>query len=170
MWSGFSSYQLVYGQQPKLPSTSTDRPPALHGSSSSTAVVQHINTMHAARKAFIEAESAERVRRALRHKLRSCSINLQQGDRVFYKRQDSNKWRGPGIVIGRDGKVIFVRHGSVYVRVSMNRILKAGEEFTVDDSNYNPKEKANPSYQSHLQITSHLIGEKNQMRNPQSHQ
>ena len=85
--------------------------------------------MHEARKAFIEAESAERVRRALRHKFRSSSINVKQGDRVFYKRQDSNKWRGPGVVIGRDIKVIFVRHGSIYVRVSMNRIIKAGEEF-----------------------------------------
>lgn len=78
MWSGFLSYQLVYGQQPRLPSVAADKPPALHGTSGSMDVVQHINTMHAARKAFVEAESAERVRRALRHKLRSASVNIQQ--------------------------------------------------------------------------------------------
>ena len=123
MWSGFLSYQLVYGQQQKLPSFVTDELPALHGTSNSKNVVQHINTMHESRKIFIEAESAERARRALRQKLRSSSINIEQDDRIFYKRQDS------GVVIGRDGKVIFVQHESIYVWVSMNRIIKAGEEF-----------------------------------------
>ena len=46
----------------------------------------------------------------------------------------SNKWKGPGIVIGQDGKVVFVRHGSVYVRVSPNRLTKIGEEFRNTES------------------------------------
>ena len=47
----------------------------------------------------------------------------------------SNKWKGPGIVIGQDGKAVFVRHGSVYVRVSSNRLTKMGEEFRNTESN-----------------------------------
>ena len=36
---------------------------------------------------------------------------------------------GPGKVLFQDGKIIFVRHGMTYVRVSANRIVKKGCEF-----------------------------------------
>ena len=35
-------------------------------------------------------------------------------------------------MIFQDGKIIFVRHSSVYVRVSANRIVKKGKEFKDD--------------------------------------
>ena len=50
---------------------------------------------------------------------------------VSYKRENSNKWKGPGFVIGQDGKIIFVRHGSIYVRVSANRIMKLNDEVKI---------------------------------------
>jgi hypothetical protein len=34
---------------------------------------------------------------------------------------------GPGKVIFQDGRLVFVRHGSIYVRVSTNRVIKYGE-------------------------------------------
>ena len=37
---------------------------------------------------------------------------------------------GPGKVVFQDGKIVFVRHGSVLVRVSVNRIVKKGEEYS----------------------------------------
>ena len=46
------------------------------------------------------------------------------GDIVFYKREGKEKWLGPGKVVFQDGKVVFVRHGSVFVRVSSNRLCK----------------------------------------------
>lgn len=51
-------------------------------------------------------------------------MEFLQGDRVFYKRDDSNRWRGPGKVIGQDGKVVFVRHGSQLIRVASCRAIK----------------------------------------------
>ena len=36
------------------------------------------------------------------------------------------EWKGPGIVIGQDGVVIFVRHGGTYVRVHHSRLRKVG--------------------------------------------
>lgn len=42
----------------------------------------------------------------------------------FYKRQRSERWLEPEKVIFQDGKVIFVRHGSVFVRESPNRLCK----------------------------------------------
>ena len=55
------------------------------------------------------------------------------GDAVYYKRDREQKWRGPGKVIGQDGKVIFVYHGKVYVRVAPCKLIKAGREFSKDD-------------------------------------
>ena len=48
------------------------------------------------------------------------------GDKVYYKRPGNKEWKGPGRVIGQDGKIVFVRHG-VVVRVHVCRIVKSGE-------------------------------------------
>ena len=48
---------------------------------------------------------------------------------VHYKRDGSTKWLGPGKVIFQDGRLVFVGHGGVYVRVSTNRLIKCGKEF-----------------------------------------
>ena len=81
-------------------------------------------------KAFIETESDERIRRALRSKVRASETRFENGDRVYYKRENQNtKWLGPGKVVFQDGKIVFIRHGGVFVRVSPNRIIKSNEQF-----------------------------------------
>ena len=134
MWCGFSSYQLVYGKNPNIPSVMTDNLPALKGSTISSCFAQHINTLHAARQSYIEAESSERIRKALRSKMRTFATAFESGCRVYYNRDNSNKCEGPGIVIGQDRKIILIRHGSVYVRVSCDRAIRAGTEFRSTNS------------------------------------
>lgn len=124
--NGFSPYQLVFGENPNLPSVLVDRPPALEGTTMSEWVGKHITALHEARKAFTEAECSERIRRALRKQLRPTDEKYETGDKVFYKRADCVEWKGPGIVIGQDGVVIFVRHGGTYVRVHHSRLRKVG--------------------------------------------
>ena len=46
---------------------------------------------------------------------------------MYYKRDGSQHWLGPAIVIFQDGKVIFFLHGAALVRVSKNRLIKAGQ-------------------------------------------
>lgn len=140
MWNGFSSYQLVYGQNPNIPSVLVDNPPALEGRTTSEVFAKNLNALHSARSAFIEAETSEKIRRALRHKIRVSSENLKTGDKVYFKRDDSNRWSGPGTIIGCDGKVYFVRHGSVYIRVSSNRILKANDASNLNRSDTDEEE------------------------------
>eukprot|EP00795_Rhopilema_esculentum_P016981 gene16981-biopygen6075 len=65
-----------------------------------------------------------RAQRALRHPIRATDDVFNPGDRVFYKRDGSHKWLGPGKALYQDGKVVFVRHAGVYVRVSTNRLIK----------------------------------------------
>ena len=124
MWNGFSSHQLVFGQNPNLPGIMTDRLPALEGKTSSEVFAKHLNALHEARRAYIQTESNERVRRALRTKVRAAEQTFEKGDPVFYKREGKEKWLGPAHVLFQDGKVVFVRHGGIIIRVSPNRLTK----------------------------------------------
>ena len=119
---GYSSYQLVYGRNPNLPGVLTDKLPALEGTTFSDVVAKHIEALHSARTAFTQTECSERIRRALRKQVRPSGIQYKTGDKVYYKRNESKEWKGPGVVIGQDGPVIFVRHGGMLVLVHQCRL------------------------------------------------
>ena len=40
-----------------------------------------------------------------------------------------NRWKGLGIVIGQGGRIVLIRHGSNYIRVSPGQALQFGKEF-----------------------------------------
>ena len=97
---GYSPNQLVFGKNPNLPTVIESEPPALEGVSSSKLIVDHLNCIYTARKAFIESEASDKLRRALLQKTRTAtSLVYAVGDLVYYKRNDSTRWRGPGTVI-----------------------------------------------------------------------
>lgn len=127
-WNGFSSFQLVFGKNPSLPNVMTDRLPALEGKTHSEILAQHMTALHSARAAFIQSEHSERIRRALRSRVRASGEVFQRGEIVFYKREDKHQWLGPAKVIFQDGKVIFLRHGGSMVRVSPTRIVRCTSE------------------------------------------
>ena len=120
---GFSSHQLVFGRNPNLPNILTANPPSLEGRTMSEIFANHLNALHAAREAFIKSEASERLRRALRHKITVIEQFYNRGDIVFYKKDTSTRWLGPAQVIGQDGKIIFLRHGGVILRVPPNRVI-----------------------------------------------
>lgn len=128
MHNGYSSHQLVYGQNPNLPNIVQSDLPAWQEYSTSDILVRHLNALHSARKAFIESESSERIRRAMRNKIKVSEVLYNPGDLVFYKRESSDRWLGPAKVIFQDRKIVFIRHGGVYVRVSTNRLVKKHRE------------------------------------------
>ena len=99
----------------------------MEGKTFSETLANHLNVLHSARKAFIETENSERIRKALSRKICTNNTVFENGDQVWYRRR--NMWMGPGKVVFQDGKVIFVRHGSVLVRVSANRLVKKNEEY-----------------------------------------
>ena len=115
--SGYSPNQLVFGRNTNMPTVLTDLPPALENTTASDIVRKNLEALHAARKNFIEAESSERVRRALRHKVRSyADQHYESGQKVFYRREGVKGWRGPGTVIGVESKCVLVRHGAAIYR------------------------------------------------------
>ena len=129
MWNGFSSHQLVFGRNPNLPNIMQAGLPVLEGSTSSEIFYRHLKSLYETRKAYIQSEADERIRRALRSKVRAAEQVFENGDPVFYKRDGRERWLGPGKVVFQDGKVVFVRHGGVFVRVSPNRLCKVKPGF-----------------------------------------
>ena len=123
--NGFSPNQLVFGFNPNMPSMLINSPPALEGISTSEVVANNLNALHAARRAFIQSESSERLQRALRHQVRgTLAAEFLNGDMVFFKRNEGDRWMGPGTVIGTENKQILVKHGGTYVRVHPCRIQR----------------------------------------------
>ena len=80
----------------------------------------------------MESENSERIRKALSRKICTNNTVYENGDIVWYRRKE--KWLGPGKVVFQYGKVIFVRHGSSLIRVSANRIVRKGEEYSEKDA------------------------------------
>ena len=124
MVAGYSPYQLVFGRNPRLPNIMDDSLPALEGTTMSEILASHLNAKHASRQAFIQAESSEKIRRALRHQVRPTGNRFQNGELVYYKRDDSKEWKGPGSVIGQDGKVVIIRHGSSIIRAHSSKVVE----------------------------------------------
>ena len=134
MWNGYSSHQLVFGETPNLSNIMNNNMPALQGTTSSEVFAQHLNALHAACKAFIQTEADERIRRALWNKVRASEQIFENGERVFYKCEGKERWLGPGTVVFQDEKVVFVRHGSVFVRVSPNRLQQKVKSYLTDEN------------------------------------
>ena len=134
--AGFSPFQLVLGRNPRLPSTLTDDLPATTQRSMSNLLKDNLNAIHAARTAFIACENDEKIRRALKANIRSSGeIKYVTGDKIFYKRDSSTEWHGPGFVIGQMDQQVFVKHGSFYIRVHPCRLQLAKETTrTITDS------------------------------------
>ena len=128
MTGGFSSFQLVFGKEPRLPNIMTDRLPALEGVTTSQSVAAHINALYAGRKAFAEVQCEEKVRIALRHKVRAVERRYEAGEKVYYRRDgDKAAWRGPATVLGNKGSVHYLVHQGDVVRVAACRLVTTGE-------------------------------------------
>jgi hypothetical protein len=140
---GFSSHQLVFGRNPNLPNILSDKLPALEGKTMSIIFAQHLNTLHTAREEFIKSEASERIRRALRHKVRMTQQKYECGQSVYYKRDGKTQWLGPAKVVAQDGKLIFIRHGGALLRVTPNRLVECENKETVAPDEVSQEETEN---------------------------
>ena len=150
---GYSPYQLVLGQNPRLPNIIDDPPPTWEVKSMSKKLTEHLTALHATRKEYVKTESCEKLKRALKHRIRTSDTVYHYGDTVYYKRENEDRWKGPATVMFQDGKIIYVRHGGYGVKVSANRLIKAKKELvekikrkngdftiTVENADVNAKE------------------------------
>ena len=115
---GYSPNMLVFGWNPNYPDVLTSELPALETQVSSVTVENNLKALNSAREAFVQSECSEKIKRALKHKVRSCNDAVfENGDKVYYKRNNNPKWKGPGYVIGQENKNVLVKHGGELIRV-----------------------------------------------------
>ena len=127
--SGHSPNELVFGFNVNMGSVLTDELPALDPTTTSDMVRMNINARNTARKSFIEAEASEKIRRALRSKVRSyADEEYCSGQKVYYRRANVKGWRGPATVLGSEGKFVLVRHGGAFYRVHPCQLMKTEKE------------------------------------------
>ena len=122
--SGYSFNQLVFGRNFSLPSVENQDLPALDVPHSEI-VRTNLNALHKARENFIRAEASDRIKRALKHNVRTyAEVDFAQGEKVFYRKRNDKHWRGPGRVLGKEGNFVMIRHGASYHRCHPCRLIK----------------------------------------------
>ena len=85
-------------------------PPGLEEVVMSQAVAQHLNAMHLARQAYIEGESDNILKLALKQRIYRRPETIERGTWIYYK--NKKKWEGPVKILARDGKSLYaVRAG-----------------------------------------------------------
>ena len=57
------------------------------------------------------------------------------GQSVYFKREDSSRWKGPGDVIGIQGETIVIKYGGNIVRVHSCRVQLENTEFLPEKKN-----------------------------------
>ena len=152
---GFSPNQLVFGRNVNSPSVLTDLLPALTQSTSSDIMRENINAIHSSMKNYMAAESSEKIRKALRHKVRTyADVSYEKGDKVYYRRKNYKGWKGPAVVLGQDGQYVLVRHGGAFYRVHPCHLLKLGVDISnghgsvVSDGQSSPVHKSTKGVKS----------------------
>ncbi len=134
---GFSPNQLVFGKNPNLPNVMEDKPPA--GNDCSEYLRKTLDCLQKARQGFTNQQACERLRRALSKKTRTQYI-FNNGDQVYYKRDDSRKWHGPAKVLGKDSQNYLLKNGGTYVRVHPCRMQHTENEDTPNETNQDSDE------------------------------
>ena len=61
---------------------------------------------------------------------------------MYYKREGRERWLGPDTVVFQDGKMVFVQHGGIFVRVSPNRLRRTHEALGSSSIHKTMKRKA----------------------------
>ena len=123
--SGYSPNQLVFGFNPSMPNIYNSKPPGLKRVSTSEMIEKLHEAKRVAMEEFVKFDSCDRLKRALAKNVRRTLVeDLQVGDEVYYKRNNSEEWHGPAKVVLIESKVITVKHGGVLVKVNTVSLVK----------------------------------------------
>ena len=145
---GHSPHQRVFGQQARIPGMvySGDENPHVGINSGYLAgdasFVRAVQMRQEARKAFIDADNEDRIRRAVERRTRPERGPFYPGCKVYVWRPGKKKddgsmpwfWRGPGTVIGASGSdKVWVSFGTKVLKCSPEQLrrLRSEDEATI---------------------------------------
>ena len=102
-------YQLVSGKDPDLPSVLTNNLPALEELLTSDNICKF--------QCYWGMKSICLQWKSEKHNIYTYNnTRFLNGAIVYYNRNSSKRWKGPGKVLSQDGQEIIIKHGSIYVR------------------------------------------------------
>ena len=150
---GFSPHQLVFGQNPKIPSLLNEevKLSMLNEHTVSKTVADHLTALTTARKKFVELENSNRLKRALQDRVYEAATDMKyvSGDRVYFKRSNQKKWNGPATVVGHLANQVLIKQGGLLVRVHPCKVkLKAKADEMIASSATEEEEPIRPIVQT----------------------
>ena len=135
---GFSPHQRVFGRSPNLPTIMSNNPCSTNTDIKSDIVSKHMNLLNETRKAYMSAESSDRIKRALNSRIYVSDAPFYYGERVYYWKDSVDKklhgWKGPGTVIGSEGKIVIIRQGSFIQRAHETKVRRSTEDCALEDT------------------------------------
>ncbi len=143
---GFSPFQVVFGRNVWKDNIENELsvPKGTDG-----IVIEHYKAMQNVKRRYLEAESDARIeaieRKKTNNKLNEKFASIQRGDIVQYFRRGikaEEQWRGPATVIGVDGTIAILRHGSRVVNSHMRDMRKFLNDRTDQKKNLWENEKS----------------------------
>ena len=167
---GFSPHQRVYGRNPNIPNLNSKNICHTNQDYESDHVREHLNLLHKSRIAYMKAENSDRIKRALSARIFSSDGPFFYGEKVFYWKESANKnacgWKGPGTVVGTEGKVVIVRHGSFINRCHETKVRRVSEGEALSDENVKSEtvlKSCRPNESMLLPVQMHSSGVKDDM-------
>ncbi len=123
---GFSPFQIVFGKNPRLPSILNDPPPAWEIKPMSKTLQQNLALINRTREEFVKSLSCAKIKKALTSRVRTMDRVYTPGQEVYYKRDRDDVWSGPAKVVAQDNKIILIKHGGSWKKISANRLVPKG--------------------------------------------
>ena len=141
--TGYSPLQLLTGRTPTFPGLS-DCSPANIEMDGCNEYIKVLKRMDHARVEARKIDCNQRLKTALKSKINpSLDQSYHFGQHVWFKLQSSHKWKA-AIVLGQDGKVIFLKYGNFMRRVPLDHIVPAEECHDDEDKdNISPDDMEN---------------------------
>ena len=122
----YSPLQMLTGRAPSFPGLS-DWTPANIDMDDSNEYMRVLKRIDHARVEARKIDCNQRLKTALKYKISpSLDQSYYFGQHVWFKVASSHKWKA-GIVLGQDGKVIFLKNGNFIRRVHLDLIVPAKE-------------------------------------------
>ena len=140
--TGFSPLQLFCGKNPAFPGLSDCTPSSieLEGNNQYLSVLRRLDN---ARVEARRVDCNQRMKVALKSQInRSCERTYTLGSPIYFKLDSAKKWKS-GIVLGMDGKVLFVKYGNFIRRVPVDRVVPAEQYYDTPEDEADPDDKEN---------------------------
>ena len=146
---GFSPQQIKFGVGTHIPGITDGNIATDSEITDSEAIREHFQLIFDARRTYLEADSSQRIKKALKSQVPSFNdLVFYPGEKVFF-RNEKEVWDGPAVVVTSEGRTVWYRWYGILRKAATNRLLKHHDE-TIEREDQ--KEEANDSDSDKIEV------------------